>query len=95
MKDLNRHVIRKYASDWYDIGIKLGLNDDLLNEIKRKQDSTKDTEYKTKCFQRTLGKWLSTDNDATWKTLEVAITNMNRTKLGLGQVDDVYGKYVY
>ena len=42
------------------------------------------------CFHRTLNQWLQLD--ATWKTLEVALTNMNRAKLGLDPVDDVYGK---
>ena len=46
------------------------------------------------CFQKTLNKWLSTDNNATWKALEVALTNVNRIKNGLDPVDDVYGKNV-
>ena len=45
------------------------------------------------CLRDTLYKWikLNTD-DATWRTLEVALTNVNRAKLGLDPVDDVYGK---
>ena len=47
------------------------------------------------CFQQTLDKWLKLNaNDATWKTLEVALTNVNRAELGLDPVDDVYGKDV-
>ena len=46
------------------------------------------------CLRETLNKW-NTD-DATWRTLEVALTNANRAKLGLDPVDDVYGKnYVH
>ena len=45
------------------------------------------------CFQNALDKWLMLNaHNATWKSLEVALTNVNRTKLGLGPVDDIYGK---
>ena len=48
------------------------------------------------CFRKTLDKWLQLNtDDATWRTLEVALTNVNRTKLRLPPVDDVYGKDVY
>ena len=48
------------------------------------------------CLRDTLNKWLELNtDDATWKTLEVALTNVNRAKLGLDPVDDVYGKDVY
>ena len=90
MKDLNRHVTRKYATDWEDIGIELGLDLDVLKIIAR--DNTLQT---TACLRETLDKWLKLNtNDATWKTLEVALTNVNRAKLGLDPVDDVYGKDV-
>ena len=47
------------------------------------------------CFQKTLDKWLKLNtDDATWKTLEVALTNVNRAELKLDPVDDVYGKNV-
>ena len=87
MRDLNRYVVRKYATDWYDIGIELGLMLDVLNLVKKDHPQESVT-----CFQQTLDKWLNLNtDDATWKTLEVALTNVNRTKLGL---DPVYGKEV-
>ena len=44
------------------------------------------------CLRETLDKWLKLNtDDATWRTLEVALTNVNRTNLGLNPVDDVYG----
>ena len=89
MKDLNRYVTRKYATDWYDIGIELGLELD-VNIIEKDNPQQSVT-----CFQRTLHKWINTD-DATWRTLEVALTNISRAKLGLNPVDDVHGKnYVH
>ena len=86
MRDLNRYVTRKYASDWYDIGIELGLELNVLDIIERNHPQNSVT-----CFQKTLDKWLQLNiDDATWKTLEVAFTNVNRAKLGLDPVDGVY-----
>ena len=92
MKDLNRYVTRKYATDWYDIGIELGLELDVLDNIEKDHPLRGAT-----CFQKTLDRWLKLNtDDATWRTLEVALTNVNRAKLGLNPVDDVYGKnYVH
>ena len=91
MKDLNRYVTRKYAPDWHDIGIELGLELEVLEFIKR--DHPQDS---VTCFQKTLDKWLQLNtDDATWRTLEVALTNVNRAKHGLDPVDDVYGKDMY
>ena len=87
MKDLNRYVVKKYATDWHDIGIELGLEISVLNNIK--QDNPRQG---ITCFQRTLDKWLALNKeDATWKTLEIALTNVNRANSGLDPVDDVYG----
>ena len=86
MKDLNRYVVRKHATDWYDIGIELDLELDVLDIIKKDNPQESVT-----CFQNTLNKWqkLNSEN-ATWKTLEVALTNVQRIKVGLDPVDDVY-----
>ena len=94
MRDLNRYATRKYATDWEDIGIELGLDLAVLNIIAI------DNPLKSvACLRNTLDKWLKLNtDDATWKTLEIAITNVNRSKLGLDPVNDVYGKdvsYVY
>ena len=90
MRELNRYVTRKYATDWYDIGIELGLDLDVLDIINK--DCLQQC---TQCLQKTLDKWLKLNTeDASWKTLEVAITNINRVKLGLDPVDDVYGKEI-
>ena len=43
------------------------------------------------CLRETLDKWLKFNtDDTTWRTLEVALTNVNRAKLGLDPVDKVY-----
>ena len=86
MKNLNRYVTRKYAPDWYDIGIELGLELD-VNIIEKDNPQKSVT-----CFQKTLDEWLkSTADNGTWRRLEVALTNVNRAKLGLNPINDVYG----
>ena len=91
MRDLNRYVVRKYAADWYDIGIELGLELGVLDIIENDHH-----QRSVACFQKTLDKWLKLNsNDATWTTLEVALTNVNRAKLELDPIDDVYGENVY
>ena len=42
------------------------------------------------CLKEMLERWLETDPNPTWKALEVALTNVNRAKLGLSPVDDLY-----
>ena len=91
MKNLNRYVITKYATDWHNVGIELGVDLDVLNVIK--QDNPQQSKA---CFQQSLQQWLQLNTDnATWSALEVALTNVNRAKLGLDPVDSVYGKDVH
>ena len=87
MRDLNRYVTWKHSADWYNIGIELGLETtalDMIQDNYHQQNAT--------CLQRTLDKWLQLNrDDTTWRTLEVALTNVKRAQLGLYPVDDVYG----
>ena len=86
MRDLNRYVVHKCASEWEDIAFELGL-DKQVEIIKKDNRECKD------CLRRTLQKWLdSSTPPATWKTLEVAITNAKRAQLFLDPVCDVYGE---
>ena len=88
MRDINRYVVRKYSDAWYDIGIELGLELNVLDAIEKDNSQQHVT-----CFRKTLDKWLQLNtDDATWRTLEVALTNVNRAKLELDPVDDVYGE---
>ena len=90
MRDLNRYVVKNHATDWYDIGIELGLKLNVLKTIK-----TDNLQQSVDCLRETLDRWLTMNtDDATWKTLEVVLTNVNRAKSGLDPVDDVYGKDV-
>ena len=86
MIELFRYVVkRSYAVQWFDIGMELGLHNVDLEIIKC--NNPMDEEY---CFRRTLSKWLERTVNPTWKALEVALTNVNRAKLGLNSVDDPY-----
>ena len=88
MRDINRYVTRKHAADWKDIGIELGLKLTMLNIIEKDHPA-----QSTACFQEMINKWIESNaDDVTWKALEVALTNVNRQKLDLDPVDDVYGK---
>ena len=67
----------------------MGLDIDVLKTVEQNYI------YKVEnCFQETLLKWLKSTLNATWKALELAITNVRRQQLGLGPVDDVYGEDV-
>ena len=46
----------------------------------------------TKYFQQMLHKWLQSKPNATWKELEVALTNVTRQKHNLPVVPDIHGK---
>ena len=86
MRDLNRYVT-KYAKDRRNIGLELGLQLGVLDNIEANDQQVE------KCLQKMLDKWLRSNPNATWKILEVALTNASRLQLGLDPVDDVYGKH--
>ena len=91
MKDLNRYVISIYAVDWYNIGIELGIEHHVLNVTEKDHP-----QQSVICFRKVLDKWLKLIPNATWRMLEVALTNVRRQQLGLYPVDDVYdGKVLY
>ena len=85
-KDLQRYVVCKYASEWIDIATELGLDTSTVEIIK--MDNQK-CEY---CLKETLQKWLDLSPNATWKMLEVAITNVKRTKMSLDPITNIYGE---
>ena len=86
MRDLNRYVTNKYATDWKVIGIELDLSFDELDDIEKGHLEC------VACFRQTLDKWLKSAPNATWKTLEIAITNVIRQRIGLNPVDFALGK---
>ena len=87
MKDLYRYVVYKYASEWNDIAIELGL------EASIKIIETENQTCKNR-LKETLQKWLDLSPNVTWKTLEVAITNVKRAKMSLDPITDIYGENI-
>ena len=86
MKDINRYVTSKYAANWKDIGLELGLECSRLELIEKDHPLQCEESFKAMIdsWQQLLG------NKATWKALEGALTNVNRSKLGNDPVVDVY-----
>ena len=41
-------------------------------------------------FMEILNDWLRQNSDATWKAVEIALTNVSRLKLNLNPVEDLY-----
>ena len=89
MRDLQRYVIPRYASKWNNVGLELKLEATKLENISK--NNPLDCEA---CFKSTLATWLQSNPDASWRTLEVAITNVRRAQNGLDPVTDIYGKHV-
>ena len=77
MNLINKYLI-KYCKIWKSIGLKLGLQDDVISVIQRNHPM--DVE---ECFREVLQKWLRQDLRPTWSTLELAITNAVREGLDL------------
>ena len=63
----------------------MGLKLQVINNIKEKFH-----QQNSHCLQETLDKWLQLTPTATWRELEVALTNVSRQQLGLDPVDDVF-----
>ena len=89
MKDLHRYVTKTYAADWKAIGLELNLKTSTLEIIEK--DNPLNC---AACFERTLDMWLKSTPHATWRILEVAITNVQRARLGLKPLPDANGEYV-
>ena len=85
MKDINRYTM-KFADCWKGIALELELEPSVIKAIKNNHQH----DCKA-CLQAVIEKWLMLNSNATWKTLEVALTNVNRLNLGLDPVDDISG----
>ena len=71
-------ICTKYSVMWRQIGLKLGLDASVLDNVEA------DYHEQRKRFEVTLRKWMKLAGDnATWDLLELAITNANREDLSL------------
>ena len=71
-------ILTDHCRLWRGVGLKLGLQASVLNNIEDDYSRIR------KRFEKTLDAWMGQYGDnATWGTLELAITNANRVDLGL------------
>ena len=63
-QELNRYVSPKYAAQWRELGVELGLLECKLNEIEA--NNPLDCR---KCCNRMLAAWLTSKPNASWKKL--------------------------
>ena len=80
-KELNA-ILTDYCEHWNAIGLHLDLKRSVLKNIARDHPMEE-----RERFRVTLDRWLEMDTDASWSTLELAITNANREKSGLDALD--------
>jgi len=67
MKILNKHVIPKVNTKWYDLGLEL-LDDEYAGELETIHKDYRNDGSKT-CCQKMFSKWLETRDDASWDQL--------------------------
>ena len=60
----------KDVTEWYDLGLQLGLEDSLLASIAKHPDYEGHR-------RMMLGKWLSSDTEASWEKLTAALDKIN------------------
>ena len=82
MGELNKYLI-KYCEMWKSIGLKLELEDDFISVTQSNHPMQIE-----ECFREVLRKWLKQDPRPTWSTLEFAITNAGRERLGLNPLQE-------
>ena len=76
MKELYNHVIHRYAAQWQELGVLLGLEDyNIVNISKSKANEVVD------CCRDMLRMWLQSICSPTWGKLEDAIRQLpNQSK---------------
>ena len=62
LKDLVRHAVPRIAPAWYDVGLQLDLEPDVLDEIEKKSDQPR----------KMLAKWLQ-GSSCTWQSVLNAV----------------------
>ena len=75
-KDLHRHIIPRYSSQWKMLGYMLDLSSSSLVVIDHNNVSSED------CCREMLMKWLENDPDATWGKLLQTVESLSN-RIGL------------
>ena len=78
MRDIDDHVVEKYASKWERLGSQLNLDDHVIRNIQH--DYPNDCE---RCCRIMLKKWLEETAHPTWGTLINALDKVSYKAAGL------------
>ena len=78
MKDLHKNVEHQYASQWKQLGLKLGLQQYDIDNIS--EDHTHNTDRSIKCCAAMLEKWLDIIPLPTWGKLDDVIKTLKIPK---------------
>ena len=78
MKDIDNHVVEKWASKWKELGCKLNVGEHLIKNIE--YDYPNDCEM---CCRIMLSKWLDETAHPTWGILKRALDEVSDNATGL------------
>ena len=78
MKELDTNVVHQYASQWKQLGLKLGLQQYDINNIS--EDHTHITDRSITCCEAMLEKWLQFISSPTWGKLDDVIKTLTIPK---------------
>ena len=93
-RDLYNYIVTKHATNWREIGGELGLKPEVVNNIAA-NFQTFDSSKHENCLKEVFKFWLRADTNASWKKLEVALTNVSRAQRGLNVISNMYGECIY
>jgi len=68
LRQLCNHITPQYVHYWREIGILLGISNEILDEIKTHHHSEQTT-----CIEAVFEKWLEMDPSASWEKVFKAI----------------------
>ena len=92
MKDLNNHVIEKYAIYWEKLAVELGLRNYHIANITENNASRKLRQIEECCSQM-LQKWLEIDPLETWGKLDNALKKIKLLSTASSVSTDKRGSY--
>ena len=78
MKDIDNHVVERWASKWKELGSQLNIGEHLIRNIEH--DCPSDC---GKCCRIMLSKWLEETSHPTWGALMSAVDEVSDNSTGM------------
>ena len=78
MKDIDNHVVEKWATKWKKLGSQLNIGEYVIRNIE--YDHPNDCE---RCCRKMLSKWLDQTAHPTWGMLKTALDEISNDITGL------------